>query len=206
MTATASDASREPISSASCRASSSAPGPSTASGPFRKQSSIRPASAAMRSSRLIRDSASSGSLTSGTTNLETRLPADSPTYPFLTARWLMVGSVPVPSQHVTLLPQQRSTASSGGRDHAGRLHGLRDRPGRVQRRSQPRPPAGELPAESRPVPAGELPQGPLVPAAAAGIPRTAAALLEGGPAVVRVLLRRVRRPHRFGQHGGLPTH
>ncbi len=44
-----------------------------------------------------------------------------------------------------------------GRDHAGRVHGLRGRTGRVQRRKQSRPPARERPTDGRRVETGEHP-------------------------------------------------
>jgi hypothetical protein len=53
------------------------------------------------------------------------------------------------------------------------------------------PPAGQVPAQRGPVPAGQQPQGPIVPPAAAGVPSPGPALLAGEPA--RVVLRRIGR-------------
>jgi len=67
------------------------------------------------------------------------------------------------------------------------------RAGRVQRRDQPRPPAGELPAQGCPVQAGQLAQGRVLPADAPRVPRTGAPLLAGEAPVVWLLLRWVGR-------------
>src|SRR5690606_18779539 len=70
---------------------------------------------------------------------------------------------------------------SGGEDALG---GLRMRAGGVQRRGQPRPPAGALPAEGRHLPAGQLAERGVLPAAAHRVPRAGPPLLSGEQVVV----------------------
>src|SRR5690606_41777827 len=61
---------------------------------------------------------------------------------------------------------------------------------RVQRREQPPPPAGALPAEGRSVPAGQLAEGGVLPAAATGVPRAGPPRLSGEQVAVGLLLGR----------------
>ena len=66
-----------------------------------------------------------------------------------------------------------------GTDHAGRLPRLRVRTGRVQRRGEPCSPAREVPAQGRPVAAGQQPQGGVVPQGCGRSSRTCAGTTGG---------------------------
>jgi hypothetical protein len=89
---------------------------------------------------------------------------------------------------------QRRDSDMPRRDHAQGLRGLRSRAEGVQRRTQPRPPSGALPAEGRRPQAGQQPQGRLRPANTAGVHRPHRPRHHArAPAVTLALLRIVRR-------------